>query len=121
MDLIAPANGFISEGFNLVNKHYGVDIVLKQRSSVKAISEGIVLFSDWTLSTGYNVVIYHKNKLLSIYKHNESVKVEKGDFVQSGQIIALSGNTGELTTGPHLHLEIWDSQGPLNPENLIKF
>ena len=121
MDLIAPANGFISEGFNLANKHYGVDIVLKQRSSVKAISEGIVLFSDWTLSTGYNVVIYHKNKLVSIYKHNESVKVEKGDFVQSGQIIALSGNTGELTTGPHLHLEIWDSQGPLNPENLIKF
>ena len=67
MDLIAPANGFISEGFNLANKHYGVDIVLKQRSSVKAISEGIVLFSDWTLSTGYNVVIYHKIKLVRIF------------------------------------------------------
>ena len=63
----------------------------------------------------------HKNKLTSIYKHNESIKVKKGDFVMSGEVIALSGNTGELTTGPHLHFEIWDSQGPLNPEDLISF
>ena len=114
LDLISPASGLISEGFNLADKHFGVDIVLKERSSVKSISDGIVLFSDWTLGSGYTLVIYHKNKLTSIYKHNQSVQVEKGEFVQSGQVIALSGNTGEFTTGPHLHLEIWDSQGPLD-------
>ena len=69
----------------------------------------------------YSSSIHHKNKLTSIYKHNESIKVKKGDFVMSGEVIALSGNTGELTTGPHLHFEIWDSQGPLNPEDLISF
>ena len=121
IDLISPANGLISEGFNFSNKHFGVDIVLKERTPIKSISDGIVIFSAWTLSYGYTVVVYHKNKLTSIYKHNESVKVKKGDYVMSGEVIAMSGNTGELTTGPHLHLEIWDSQGPLNPEDLISF
>ena len=121
IDLISPANGLISEGFNFSNKHFGVDIVLKERTPIKSISDGIVIFSAWTLNYGYTVVVYHKNKLTSIYKHNESIKVEKGDFVMSGEVIALSGNTGDLTTGPHLHFEIWDSQGPLNPEDLISF
>ena len=121
IDLISPANGLISEGFNISNKHFGVDIVLKERTPIKCISDGIIIFSAWTLNYGYTVIVYHKNKLTSIYKHNESVKVKKGDFVMSGEVIALSGNTGELTTGPHLHFEIWDSQGPLNPEDLISF
>ena len=121
IDLISPVNGLISEGFNFSNKHFGVDIILKERTPIKSISDGIVIFSAWTLNYGYTVVIHHKNKLTSIYKHNESIKVKKGDFVMSGEVIALSGNTGELTTGPHLHFEIWDSQGPLNPEDLISF
>ena len=121
IDLISPASGLISEGFNFSNKHFGVDIVLKKRTPIKSISDGIVIFSAWTLNYGYTVVIHHKNKLTSIYKHNESIKVKKGDFVMSGEVIALSGNTGDLTTGPHLHFEIWDSQGPLNPEDLISF
>ena len=121
IDLISPANGLISEGFNFSNKHFGVDIVLKERTPIKSISDGIVIFSAWSLNYGYTVVVHHKNKLTSIYKHNESIKVKKGDFVMSGEVIALSGNTGELTTGPHLHFEIWDSQGPLNPEDLISF
>ena len=111
----------ISEGFNFSDGHFGVDIVLKERTPIKSVSDGIVIFSAWTLNYGYTVVVYHKNKLTSIYKHNESIKVEKGDFVMSGEVIALSGNTGDLTTGPHLHFEIWDSQGPLNPEDLISF
>ena len=121
IDLISPANGLISESFNFSNKHFGVDIVLKERTPIKSISDGIVIFSAWSLNYGYTVVVHHKNKLTSIYKHNESIKVKKGDFVMSGEVIALSGNTGELTTGPHLHFEIWDSQGPLNPEDLISF
>lgn len=121
IDLTSPASGLISEGFSFSDKHFGVDIVLKERTPVKSISDGIVIFSAWTLNYGYTVIVYHKNKLTSIYKHNESIKVKKGDFVMSGEVIALSGNTGDLTTGPHLHFEIWDSQGPLNPEDLISF
>ena len=121
LDLVSPAKGFISEGFNLSDGHFGVDVVLKERTPIKSVSDGIVIFSAWTLNYGYTVVVYHKNKLTSIYKHNESIKVEKGDFVMSGEVIALSGNTGDLTTGPHLHFEIWDSKGPLNPEDLISF
>ena len=121
LDLISPAKGLLSEGFNFSDKHFGVDIVLKERTPIKSISDGIVIFSAWTLNYGHTVVVYHKNKLTSIYKHNESIKVKKGDFVMSGEIIALSGNTGDLTTGPHLHFEIWDSQGPINPEDLISF
>ena len=120
-NLVSPANGLISDGFDYGKQHYGVDIVLKERTPIKAVYDGIVLFSEWTLNYGYTVVIFHKNELISTYKHNESVKVKTGAFVQTGEIIALSGNTGELTSGPHLHLELWDLQGPLNPEDLIKF
>ena len=120
-NLVSPANGLISAGFDYGKQHYGVDIVLKERTPIKAVYDGIVLFSEWTLNYGYTVVIFHKNELISTYKHNESVKVKTGDFVQTGEVIALSGNTGELTSGPHLHLELWDLQGPLNPEDLIKF
>ncbi len=120
-NLISPASGLISEGFDYSKQHFGVDIVLKEKTPIKAIYDGIVLFSEWTLNYGYTVIIFHRNELISTYKHNESVKVKKGDYVQTGEVIALSGNTGELTSGPHLHLELWDLQGPLNPEDLIKF
>tara|TARA_Y100000768_G_scaffold130749_1_gene97166 strand:+ start:462 stop:1316 length:855 start_codon:yes stop_codon:yes gene_type:complete len=120
-NLISPANGIISEGFDFSKGHYGVDIVLKERTPIKAVYDGIVLFAEWTLNYGYTVVVFHKNELISTYKHNESVKVETGDFVQTGEVIALSGNTGEFTSGPHLHFELWDLQGPINPEDLIKF
>ena len=120
-NLISPARGIISEGFDFSKQHYGVDIVLKEKTPIKAVYDGIVLFSEWTLNYGYTIVIFHKNELISTYKHNQSVKVKTGDLVQTGEVIALSGNTGELTSGPHLHLELWDLQGPLNPEDLIKF
>ena len=120
-NLISPASGIISEGFDFSEGHYGVDIVLKERTPIKAVYDGIVLFAEWTLNYGYTVVVFHKNELISTYKHNESTSVETGDFVQTGEVIALSGNTGEFTSGPHLHFELWDLQGPINPEDLIKF
>jgi len=120
-NLISPASGIISEGFDFSEQHYGVDIVLKERTPIKAVYDGIILFAEWTLNYGYTIVIFHKNELISTYKHNQSVKVETGDFVQTGEVIALSGNTGEFTSGPHLHFELWDLQGPINPEDLIKF
>ena len=120
-NLISPASGIISEGFDFSKGHYGVDVVLKERTPIKAVYDGIVLFAEWTLNYGFTVVVFHKNELISTYKHNQSVKVETGDFVQTGEVIALSGNTGEFTSGPHLHFELWDLQGPINPEDLIKF
>ena len=120
-NLISPASGIISEGFDFSEGHYGVDVVLKERTPIKAVYDGIVLFAEWTLNYGFTVVVFHKNELISTYKHNQSVKVETGDFVQTGEVIALSGNTGEFTSGPHLHFELWDLQGPINPEDLIKF
>ena len=120
-NLISPASGIISEGFDFSEGHYGVDVVLKERTPIKAVYDGIVLFAEWTLNYGFTVVIFHKNELISTYKHNQSVKVETGDFVQTGEVIALSGNTGEFTSGPHLHFELWDLQGPINPEDIIKF
>ena len=120
-NLISPASGIISQGFDFSKGHYGVDLVLKERTPIKAVYDGIVLFAEWTLNYGFTVVVFHKNELISTYKHNESVKVETGDFVQTGEVIALSGNTGEFTSGPHLHFELWDLQGPINPEDLIKF
>ena len=120
-NLISPASGIISEGFDFSDGHYGIDIVLKERTPIKAVYDGIVLFAEWTLNYGYTVVVFHKNELISTYKHNESTSVETGDFVQTGEVIALSGNTGEFTSGPHLHFELWDLQGPINPEDLIKF
>ena len=120
-NLISPASGIISESFDFSEGHYGVDVVLKEGTPIKAVYDGIVLFAEWTLNYGFTVVVFHKNELISTYKHNQSVKVETGDFVQTGEVIALSGNTGEFTSGPHLHFELWDLQGPINPEDLIKF
>ena len=121
ISLESPVSGFISEKFSITDKHYGIDIVLKEETPVKSVADGIVILSEWTINSGYTVAVYHKNKLMTVYKHNKSSKVSQGDFVQSGQIIALSGNTGELTTGPHLHFELWDDKGPINPEDLISF
>ena len=115
ISLESPVSGFISEKFSITDKHYGIDIVLKEETPVKSVADGIVILSEWTINSGYTVAVYHKNKLMTVYKHNKSSKVSQGDFVQSGQIIALSGNTGELTTGPHLHFELWDDKGPINP------
>ena len=121
ISLQTPVNGIISEKFSISDKHFGIDIVLKEETPIKCVADGIVIFSEWTISSGYTVAVYHKNKLMTIYKHNKLSKVSQGDFVKSGEVIALSGNTGELTSGPHLHFELWDDKGPINPEDIISF
>ena len=116
-----PVRGIIIESFDVSIKHYGIDIVLKEQTPVKAVAGGIVLLSEWTIDSGHTVIIYHKDQLTSVYKHNYLSKVKTGDYVKQGQVVALSGNTGELTSGPHLHFELWDSNGPINPEDFIIF
>ena len=121
LEMSPPVRGIIIESFDVSIKHYGIDIVLKEQTPIKAVADGIVLLSEWTIDSGYTVIVYHKDQLTSVYKHNYVSKVKTGDYVKQGQVVALSGNTGELTSGPHLHFELWDSNGPINPEDFIIF
>lgn len=117
----SPITGNISQKFNSDNKHYATDIVAKTDTPVKAIADGTVIFSEWTAETGYVVTIQHTNDYISIYKHNGTLLKQQGDFVKSGEVIATVGSTGEFSTGPHLHFELWNNGYPVNPTNYIDF
>ena len=119
--LFPPVKGGLSSVFDIDTKHYGVDIVIPENSPVHSISEGIVVFSEWTSATGFVIIIEHLNGLTSIYKHNSSIIKNQGDRVDTGEIIAFSGNTGSLTTGPHLHFELWHQGEPVDPQSYIDF
>ena len=119
--LFPPVNGTISEPYNAKEKHYAVDIVLAKDTPVKATADGIVVFAEWTASTGYVIILEHSYGLISIYKHNASLTKSQGDLVKAGEVIATAGDTGELSTGPHLHFELWNDGYPINPTNFIDF
>lgn len=121
MVLFSPVSGSISQTFDAEQRHYAIDIVAPMGTPVKAITHGTVIFAEWTAETGYVMVLEHQNGLLSVYKHNGSLLKVQGDFVQGGEVIAEVGNTGELTTGPHLHFELWTNGTPLDPLNYIDF
>ena len=116
-----PVNGSISSGFEPNEKHFAVDIVVPTNTPVKATSDGRVLFASWTSEAGYVIIIDHGDELVSVYKHNSSLTKSQGDFVRSREVIAISGASGELSTGPHLHFELWSNGTPLNPTNFIDF
>ncbi|MCF8331412.1 MAG: M23 family metallopeptidase [Bacteroidales bacterium] len=116
-----PLAGQITNGFNVEKEHYGVDIVGKENDVVKATLDGRIVFSNWTMRTGYVIIIMHENNLISVYKHNASLLKRLGEIVKAGEPIAISGNTGELTTGPHLHFEIWYNGSPENPREYMSF
>ena len=119
--LIRPISGKISSQFDLSQKHFGVDIPASNNTPIKAVSDGRVIFSEWTIDTGYVIIIEHSFGLTSVYKHNSTGLVNQGDYVNSGQAVALSGNTGELSTGPHLHFELWSEGNPVDPLEYISF
>ncbi|MFC4722861.1 M23 family metallopeptidase [Geojedonia litorea] len=119
--LFPPVNGTISETYNVEERHYAVDIVVAKDTPVKATADGTIIFAEWTAETGYVVIIEHSNELISVYKHNGSITKKQGDLVKAGEVIAMAGNTGELTTGPHLHFELWSRGYPVNPTNFIDF
>jgi murein DD-endopeptidase MepM/ murein hydrolase activator NlpD len=116
-----PLKGLITATFAPQNDHFGVDVVTKENEPVKAIAGGTVFFTSWTLETGYVIAIQHTNELISIYKHNSVLLKSIGDIVRGGEILSIIGNTGELTTGPHLHFEMWYKGNPLNPQEFISF
>lgn len=119
--LFAPVKGTISEPYNSKTKHYAVDIVTIKDSPVKAVADGTVIFAEWTAQTGYVIILKHNNNLISAYKHNATLTKEQGEMVKAGEVIATVGNTGELTTGPHLHFELWRDGYPIDPTNFIDF
>ncbi|QLG45258.1 M23 family metallopeptidase [Costertonia aggregata] len=119
--LFPPVSGSISQEYDSKEKHYAVDVVAAKDTPVKAVANGTVVFAEWTADTGYVLMIEHKDGLLSVYKHNGSLNKYQGDIVRAGEVIASVGNTGELTTGPHLHFELWSNGTPVNPLDYIDF
>jgi len=117
----APLKGTISQTFDASKNHLAVDIVAKKNTPVKAVADGTVIFSDFTTQTGYVLILKHAYDYVSVYKHNGNLLKKQGDFVKSGEVIASVGSTGEFTTGPHLHFELWSDGYAVNPLNLIDF
>ena len=119
--LFPPVEGLVSQPFDRNKSHYAVDIAVEKNMPIKAIADGTVVFSEWTSETGYVIILEHNFGLLSVYKHNSSLNKRQGDSVLSGEVIANAGNTGEYTTGYHLHFELWMDGYPMDPENFFNF
>ena len=117
----APVNGILTEGYNPKTKHFAVDIAVEMSTPVKSIADGTVIFAEWTAQTGHVIIVEHTGGFISIYKHNTALHKEQGDLVKSGEAIASAGDSGELSTGPHLHFELWNEGYPVNPTNYIDF
>ena len=117
----SPITGYISAAFDPQNEHFGIDVVSKKDEPVKCIADGTVIFATWTQEAGNVIAIQHQANLISVYKHNSTLAKKMGSFVSAGEIIAIIGNTGELTSGPHLHFELWYNGNAVNPEEFITF
>jgi murein DD-endopeptidase MepM/ murein hydrolase activator NlpD len=117
----SPISGIVTTEFNPKQEHFGIDIVSKQNEPVKAVADGTVIFADWTSDSGNVIAIQHRSNLISVYKHNSALMKKVGNIVSSGQVIAIIGNTGEFTTGPHLHFEMWYNGHPINPKEFVSF
>jgi murein DD-endopeptidase MepM/ murein hydrolase activator NlpD len=116
-----PIKGLITNKFNASRGHFGIDLVSQPNTRISATLSGTVLFAGWTLDTGYVIYLQHDNNLISAYKHNAALLKKTGDRVNGGEAIAIIGNTGEVTTGPHLHFELWHEGKPIDPEQYIVF
>lgn len=117
----APIKGMVSDAFDLQSDHFGVDVVAPENEAIKACLPGTVVLANWTTETGYTLVIQHENDLISTYKHNSVLLKKVGSIVKAGDVIAIIGNSGRLSTGPHLHFELWHKGKAINPEHHILF
>jgi len=116
-----PVKGLVTNSFNPSENHYGTDIVTASNKVVVTSLDGTVTIANWTLETGYVIQIQHNNNLISVYKHNSELLKKVGNHVTAGEAIAIIGNSGELTSGPHLHFELWHNGTPINPEDYVAF
>ena len=119
--LLTPIVGPISAEFDPNKKHFGVDVLGAKNAAIQAVMDGYVISSDWTLESGNTLAIQHANNIVSFYKHNSSLLKKAGSFVQAGEAIAIIGNSGTLSDGPHLHFELWYNGHPVNPTEFINF
>lgn len=118
--LMSPvSSGVVSSFYDPSKSHFGIDITCKEEEPIKSVLDGTVLMSSWTKDSGYVISIIHPNNLISVYKHNSKVFVEPGEIVKTGDVISIIGNTGELSTGPHLHFELWLNGKSINPSEFI--
>jgi len=116
-----PVSGIIINKFNLAEKHYGIDIAASKESIIKATLDGTVIFADWTTETGYTLAIQHASNFISVYKHNSTLLKQMGSRVKAGDPVAVTGDSGELSSGPHLHFELWRKGTPVDPEEYMTF
>jgi murein DD-endopeptidase MepM/ murein hydrolase activator NlpD len=119
--IVSPITGTVSRVFSPANEHYGIDVVAPRNTPVKAVLDGYIITSDWTLATGNTIGIQHSNNMVSFYKHNARNFKKLGSFVKAGEADAIIGNTGELSSGPHLHFELWLDGKPVDPAQFINF
>jgi murein DD-endopeptidase MepM/ murein hydrolase activator NlpD len=120
-NFFVPLKGVISDTFNQDRKHLAVDIAAKSKEVIKSVQKGTVIFAAWTPNGGHTLIIQHPGNFLSVYKHNAVLLKNEGTFVNAGDAVALVGNTGELSSGPHLHFELWKRGVAVNPQNYINF
>ncbi len=116
-----PLKGAITTKFNTTQKHYGIDIVAGPNEVIKSALDGTVVIANWTSETGYVIGVQHSNNLFTLYKHNSALLKGVGDYVKAGEVLAIIGNTGEYSSGPHLHFELWYNGSPVNPLDYINF
>ena len=116
-----PVDGLITSAFNFSENHFGVDVVSASNASVKATLDGVVIFSDWSVSGGHTIIIQHPENIISVYMHNSSITKKNNDLVKAGEVVGIIGNSGETSSGPHLHFELWQNGNPINPEDYIDF
>lgn len=116
-----PIKGTVTNKFNIPAKHFGIDVVAAPNEAIKSTLDGTVVFSNWTSETGYVIGIQHSNNYLSLYKHCSALLKKTGAFVKAGEAVAIIGNSGEQSTGPHLHFELWQNGAAINPADYISF
>jgi murein DD-endopeptidase MepM/ murein hydrolase activator NlpD len=116
---ISPLQGAVIQEFKENEGHLGIDYGVKNGTPVVASADGYVIFSDYTVNDGNMIMVEHPKGYMTVYKHCASLLKSTRDKVVQGETIALSGNSGEHTTGPHLHFEIWKNGKPVNPENYL--
>jgi len=117
----SPVKGMVTHSFNIAEGHFGVDVVAKENEFIKAALDGTVVYAGWTANDGYVIQLQHSNNLMSIYKHNSDITKNIGDHVKAGEPIAIIGNTGETSSGTHLHFELWYNGTPINPQDYVLF
>ncbi len=121
LSFFPPLKGVITNYYSSHQKHYGIDVVARNDAVIMAVSDGTVIYSDWSVGVGYVIVIQHDNNIISVYKHNAALLKKEGDIVRAGDAISIIGGSGNLSSGPHLHFELWYNGIALNPEEYISF